>query len=153
MNPTHRSPKLDQLNLVCADLEASMAFYRRLGVEILETRVWWTPSGAHHASASETENSAIDLDLDSTAFARIWNSGWQARNDLRGKIVVGFKLPARADVDARYTELVGAGYTGLQPPYDAFWGSRYAVVEDPDGIAVGLMSPVSPDLRSAPPEI
>ena len=146
-------PKLDQLNLVSENLEASIAFYKRLGVEIPEARVWRTASGVHHASASETEHSAIDLDLDSTTFAPMWNRGWQTRKDLRGKVVVGFKFASRADVDAKYADLTSAGYTGLQPPFDAFWGSRYAIVEDPDGIAVGLMSPVSPELRSAPPEI
>jgi hypothetical protein len=47
--------------------------------------------------------------------------------------------------------MTAAGYRGLQPPYDALWGARHAVIEDPDGIAVGLMSPVSPEYRSAPP--
>ena len=41
----------------------------------------------------------------------------------------------------------------MQPPHDAFWGARYAIVEDPDGIAVGLMSPISPDFKSVPPKV
>jgi uncharacterized glyoxalase superfamily protein PhnB len=48
--------------------------------------------------------------------------------------------------------LTGAGYKGLQAPFDAFWGARYAVVEDPNGIAVGLMSPSDPNRRYWPPE-
>jgi Glyoxalase/Bleomycin resistance protein/Dioxygenase superfamily len=44
--------------------------------------------------------------------------------------------------------ITAAGYRGQQPPYDAFWGARYAVIEDPDGNAVGIMSPVDPDRRS-----
>jgi uncharacterized glyoxalase superfamily protein PhnB len=144
---------LDQLNIVSGNLEESIAFYRRLGVEILEERVWRTPSGIHHASASEVERSAIDLDLDSIAFARVWNGGWRGRRDLQGRVVIGFKLASRTDVDTTYADLTGAGHTGLQAPYDAFWGSRYAVVEDPDGVAVGLMSPPSSQLRSAPPEV
>ena len=47
--------------------------------------------------------------------------------------------------------MIGAGYRGLQEPHDAFWGARYAIIEDPDGIAVGLISPVSPE-KSQPPE-
>jgi uncharacterized glyoxalase superfamily protein PhnB len=144
---------LDQINVVSGDLDASIAFYRRLGVDMPERRVWRTASGIHHASAGETENPAMDFDLDSAAFARIWNRGWQGRQDLRGKVVVGFKLPSRDAIDATYADLIGAGYTGLQAPYDAFWGSRYAIVEDPDGIAVGLMSPPVAELRSAPPEV
>ena len=97
--------------------------------------------------------SPIDLDLDSITFARMWNAGWQGREDLRGKVVVGFTLPSRDAVDATYADLTGAGYVGLQPPWDAFWGSRYAIVEDPDGIAVGLMSPPAADRRSPPPKV
>jgi catechol 2,3-dioxygenase-like lactoylglutathione lyase family enzyme len=149
----NQGPRLDQINLVSGDLEASIAFYRRLGVDIPEDRVWRTPSGIHHVSAAESAGGAIHLDLDSTGFAGRWNRGWHGRQDLRGKVVVGFRLPSREAVYARYAELTGAGHKGLQPPCDAFWGARYAVVEDPDGIAVGLMSPSSPEFRSAPPEI
>jgi uncharacterized glyoxalase superfamily protein PhnB len=28
---------------------------------------------------------------------------------------------------------------------DTFWGARYAVIEDPDGNHVGLMSPIDPE--------
>jgi uncharacterized glyoxalase superfamily protein PhnB len=49
--------------------------------------------------------------------------------------------------------MIGAGYRGLQEPHDAFWGARYAIIEDPDGIAVGLMSPMSPDKKSPPPDV
>ncbi|MBN3806741.1 glyoxalase [Paraburkholderia sp. Ac-20336] len=151
MNRQHVT--LDQINIVSGDVEASIAFYRRLGVDIPEQRVWRTASGAHHVGVGEDGNAAIDFDLDSVGFARIWNSGWQGRQDLRGKVVVGFKLPSRDAVDTTYADLTSAGYTGLQAPYDAFWGARYAVVEDPDGVAVGLMSPPVAELRSAPPEV
>ena len=146
-------PRFDQLNIVSSNLERAIAFYRRLGVDIPEQRIWRTQSGIHHVSAITSGDNAPDLDLDSVAFARIWNSGWQGHQHLQGKLVIGFGLPSREAVDATYRDLVGAGYAGLQAPYDAFWGSRYAVVEDPDGIAVGLMSPRSPELRSEPPEV
>jgi catechol 2,3-dioxygenase-like lactoylglutathione lyase family enzyme len=147
-------PTLDQINLVCGDLSASIAYYRRLGVEIPEDRVWRTPTGGHHASAAgESTDQAIAFDLYSTAFAQIWNVGWKGRTDLRGRVVVGFRVPARSDVDDMFRDMIGAGYRGLQEPNDAFWGARYAIIEDPDGIAVGLMSPVSPDNNSPPPDV
>ena len=46
-------PILNQINLVCGDLSASIAFYRRLGVEIPDAGVWRTPTGGHHASAAD----------------------------------------------------------------------------------------------------
>lgn len=67
--------------------------------------------------------------------------------------MVGFGVATRADVNDVYRDMTGAGHRGLQEPYDALWGARYAVIEDPDGIAVGLMSPVSADKRSPPPNL
>jgi catechol 2,3-dioxygenase-like lactoylglutathione lyase family enzyme len=147
-------PILDQINLVCGDLGASIAFYRRLGVKIPDARVWRTPTGAHHATAADQSAAqAIDFDLDSAAFAQMWNKGWKGRTDLRGRVVVGFRVPTRMDVDNVFNDMTGAGYRGLQEPHDAFWGARYAIIEDPDGIAVGLMSPVSPDRKAPPPNV
>ena len=145
-------PVLDQINLVCGDFSASIEFYRRLGVDIPEDRIWHTPTGGHHAGAAE-ESADIDFDLDSTAFAQVWNAGWKGRTDLKGRVVIGFGVPSRTDVDAVYRDMTDAGYRGLQEPHDAFWGARYAIIEDPNGVAVGLMSPISPDKKWGPPNV
>lgn len=147
-------PILDQINLVCGDPGASIAFYRRLGVDIPEGRIWRTPTGAHHISAAEqASDRSIAFDLDSAAFARLWNAGWKDRADLRGRVVIGFSVPTRSDVDGVFRDMIEAGYRSLQEPLDAFWGARYAIIEDPDGVAVGLMSPVSADMKSPPPDV
>lgn len=143
-------PVLGQLNVVSSDPAASVAFYRRLGVEIADAAIWRTASGTHHVNARSGE---VDFELDSTAFAQVWNEGWRGRGDLTGRVVLGFRVVSREAVDDVYADLTAAGYAGLQAPYDAFWGARYAVVEDPDGIAVGLMSPISPDFKSMPPDV
>jgi uncharacterized glyoxalase superfamily protein PhnB len=141
-----RRPIPDQVNLVVHDMDAAVAFYRRLGVDIPDSSPQWDP---HHRSANVQGD--IDFDLDSVAFARQWNEGWRG-NEAGAGCVLGFKLASRDDVDRVYADLTGAGYRGQQPPYDAFWGARYAVVEDPDGNAVGLMSPIEFALRrDAPP--
>ena len=147
-------PTLSQLNIVSGNPAASIDFYRRLGLDIPDQRVWRTPTGAHHASAEEVAASdGVGFDIDSMAFAQVWNTGWRGRADLAGRVVVGFRVASREEVDRRYRELTAAGSRGLQTPYDAFWGARYAVVEDPDGVAVGLMSPISAEHRSPPPEV
>jgi uncharacterized glyoxalase superfamily protein PhnB len=144
----------NQLNVVSEDLDRSIAFYRRLGVEIPESNIWRTASGAHHANAAKQAGKApLAFEVDSVAFAQIWNSAWKGRSDLKGRVVVGFGVPSREAVDALYADLTGAGHKGLQAPHDAFWGARYAMVEDPDGIAVGLMSPITAEHRSPPPEV
>ena len=71
----------------------------------------------------------------------------------RGRVLLGFGLPSREAVDELFDELVTHEHQALQPPYDAFWGARYAIVEDPDGNPVGLMSPSDDAYRSEPPAI
>jgi uncharacterized glyoxalase superfamily protein PhnB len=68
-------------------------------------------------------------------------------------VVIGIELESREAVNALWEGLINEGAQGLQPPFDAFWGARYAIVEDPDGNPVALTSPVDPAKRSAPPEL
>lgn len=135
-----QAPTPDQFNLVVSDVEASVAFCRRLGLTIGDSDAAFQP---HHRSARLT--GGIDLEIDSVEFARHWDKGWRG-----GMGVIGFKVESRQRVDEIYADLIAAGYRGQQDPFDAFWGARYAVVEDPDGNAVGIMSPADPDRRSAP---
>ncbi|MGH0032503.1 MAG: VOC family protein [Myxococcota bacterium] len=135
---------LDQLNVVVDDMEAAVDFYGRLGLEIPTTLPAWQP---HHRETGATEG--LLLEFDSAEFATRWNAGWPTEQT---GVVLGFRVASRSEVDALYAELTGAGYRGQQEPYDAFWGARYAIVEDPGGNAVGLMSPADPAHRSAPPE-
>lgn len=136
-------PILDQINLVVSDMAAMVEFYRLLGVEIEDAPAPWDQ---HHRSAELP--SGVDLDLDSATFAHQWNQGWDAATS---GAVLGFRVQQRTTVDTLYDRLVTAGYVGQQPPYDAFWGARYALVVDPDGNSVGVMSTVDPTLRRPPP--
>jgi catechol 2,3-dioxygenase-like lactoylglutathione lyase family enzyme len=136
-------PVLNQFNLVVNDMTGTVAFYRRLGLTIPDTPPEWS---SHHRTASMPDG--VDLDFDSTEFAEVWDEGWAGQGRMG---VLGFAVATRDAVDATYADLTGAGYRGEQPPYDAFWGARYAIVQDPDGNPVGLMSPVDPARRSAPP--
>ena len=82
---------------------------------------------------------------------RLWHAGWRADAE-SARLVIGFSLPTREAVDERYAALTSVGYAGRQPPFDAFWGARYAIVADPDGNDVGLMSPLDESRRTWPPE-
>jgi uncharacterized glyoxalase superfamily protein PhnB len=139
-----RAPVLNQINLVVRDMDAMVAFYRRLGVEIQDLDDAWD---RHHRAASMPDG--LDFDLDSQAFAAVWNRSWPPD---RAGAVISFQLAERELVDQTYADLTDVGYTSQQAPYDAFWGSRFAIVEDPDGNSVGLMSPMDPTMRSAPPD-
>lgn len=147
-------PVFNQLNIVSGDPEASLKSYRQLGVEIFDNAIWRTRTGTHHITAQRLSGSIdADLDIDSVAFAGKWNDAWKGQEDLAGRVVIGFQVSSRERVDALYDEMTAASYRGLQRPFDAFWGSRYAIIEDPDGIAVGVMSPVSAERKSPPPAV
>jgi catechol 2,3-dioxygenase-like lactoylglutathione lyase family enzyme len=139
------APDLHMLNLVVDDMAASIEFYRRLGVA--------APSGddTPGVHAQLRMPGGISLELDTAESARVWHAGWRADPASVG-MVIGFALPSREAVDERYAELTAAGYVGRQPPFDAFWGARYAIVADPDGNDVGLMSPIDESRRTWPPE-
>lgn len=139
------------MDLVARDVDASVTFYRRLGLAIPESAVWRTASGAHHVDLHLPNG--FTLHIDSVALTKSFDRGWSEQSGAASRIIVGFALASREAVDARYADLVGAGYTGRQPPYDTFWGARYAVIEDPDGNHVGLMSPLDPARRGAPPAL
>lgn len=136
-------PVLDLINLVVSNMQATIEFYERLGVVVEPTLPSWEQ---HHRAVQMPDG--LFFDLDSTAFATGWNGGWPAG---RTGAVIGFKVRDRQTVDAIYADLIGAGHAGQQAPYDAFWGSRYAVVADPDGNSVGIMSAVDPSMASTPP--
>lgn len=141
-------PVFDQLNIVSADFDATLSFYRALGVELRDP--FRTPEGEPF-HASHRPAGGLALEVDSPGFARLWNSGWADEADLAGHTVLGLRVADRQTVDRLYGAVTSRGHKGLQPPCDAFWGARYAIVEDPDGRAVGLMSPAEDRYRSAPP--
>jgi catechol 2,3-dioxygenase-like lactoylglutathione lyase family enzyme len=137
--------RLDQLDLIVSDVEASRAFYSRLGLDFGDEHdpVW----SDHHVEAEPGAHAPIAVDLDSTSFVRKWDAGWPGGTG----VVIGFKVDLRQEVDQLVAALAADGVAVQQEPFDAFWGARYAVVSDPDGNAVGIMSPMDPATRSAPP--
>jgi catechol 2,3-dioxygenase-like lactoylglutathione lyase family enzyme len=138
-------PDLHMLNLVVGDLPASLDFFRRLGIAV--------PPGEEAAGPHVQLKmpGGFSLELDTAESARLWHAGWRADQE-SVRVVIGFSLPSREAVDERYAELTAAGYAGRQPPFDAFWGARYAIVADPDGNDIGLMSPVDEARRAWPPQ-
>jgi uncharacterized glyoxalase superfamily protein PhnB len=140
--------RFSHINLVARDMAASLAFYRRLGLDIPADGVWETEGHPHHARS--TTSGAVNLNFDSRRLAQSYNAGFAAE---RGRVVIGVELESREAVDALWNQLLEESVQGLQPPFDAFWGARYAIVEDPDGNPVGLTSAVDPARRSAPPEL
>lgn len=126
-------PKLDMIGIVCQSIPESLKFYRLLGLEVEaadgEPYVETTLPGGIRLSWNDLEMiKSIEPDYVEPVGQRIG---------------LAFLCDSPTDVDARFAEVVAAGYAGHKAPWDAFWGQRYAQVLDPDGNAVDLFAPLS----------
>jgi catechol 2,3-dioxygenase-like lactoylglutathione lyase family enzyme len=127
--------KLDAIGLVVADMAATCAFYRMLGLGIPEDA-----GSAPHVEAALP--GGMRLMFDTEEVARSLDPHWTAPPG-RGRAALAFQLPDAAGVDAAFARLTAAGYRGGTEPFDAPWGQRYAVVLDPDGTGVDLFAPTA----------
>lgn len=134
---------LGQVNLVSSDVPASVEFYRLLGLTIEDTLPEWE---SQHRTVEAGE--VVDLEIDGRAFASM---SW-ASEEIPNGAMLTFRVDTRDEVDAYYERVTSAGHRGIKPPFDAFWGSRYAIVLDPSGVAVGFMSPMDNERRTAMPD-
>ncbi|MFF3773823.1 VOC family protein [Streptomyces sp. NPDC002232] len=126
------APRLDVIGVVVSDMAASLAFYRRLGLEI--------PDGAESAPHVEAAlPGGLRIAWDTEEVVRSFDPGW-TRPSGGNRVELAFRCGTPEEVDAVYEELVAAGYRGYLKPWDAFWGQRYAVVLDPDGSGVSLFA-------------
>jgi catechol 2,3-dioxygenase-like lactoylglutathione lyase family enzyme len=124
-------PKLDVVGLVVSDLAATRAFYGRLGLEI--------PEGDDHV---EVVVGALRIAFDTEDVVRSFDAEWQPPHGGH-RMSLAFACESPSEVDAKFRELVDAGYHGHKEPWDAFWGQRYAEVLDPDGNVVDLFAPLA----------
>jgi catechol 2,3-dioxygenase-like lactoylglutathione lyase family enzyme len=121
------------IELVVADMAATLAFYRRLGLDV--------PADADDAPHVDAEFGGIRIAWDTEDTIRSFDPDWTP--PIGGhRMALAFACASPAEVDAAYAELTGAGYEGHLAPWDAFWGMRYAVVQDPDGRPVDLFAPL-----------
>ena len=127
------TPRMDMIGLAVRDLAASLAFYRRLGLDIAE--------GAENEPHVEaTLPGGLRIAWDTYEVMESFDPGWKPASGGSSAISLAFLVDSPAEVDSLYADLTGAGYEGHLAPWDAFWGQRYAVLRDPDGNDVALFA-------------
>ena len=128
------APKLNFIGLVVADMGKSLAFYRRLGLDI--------PAGSDGEPHVEAPlPGGLKLAWDTVETIRSFDPEWTPPSGgVRSSLA--FQCASPAEVDRVHDELVAAGYDSHKAPWDAFWGMRYALVHDPDGNGVDLYAPL-----------
>jgi catechol 2,3-dioxygenase-like lactoylglutathione lyase family enzyme len=127
------TPRLDMIGLVVADMPRSLAFYRELGLEFPDDA-----DTQQHVEA--TLASGLRLAWDTVGTIRSFYPEWETPSG-GSRVGLAFLCDSPADVDATYERLTARGYTGRKKPWDAFWGQRYALVDDPDGNGIDLFAP------------
>ncbi len=123
----------DAIGIVSANPQRSIEFYRLLGVDFVQA------GGSEHFEANTP--SGIRLMMDSVALIRSFEPDYEKPNG--SAVVLCFKQASPAAVDALYAKLEAAGFPGKKPPWDAFWGYRYACALDPEGNQIDLFAPLT----------
>ena len=119
-------PRFTMVVLLVEDLARSVAFYRRLGVEF-------------PGDVDRRRDVAVDLGGGHTLVITTTFVG----NDVEREAPSGgartfleFFVDSNEDVDAKFTELTGAGYHGRRAPFTTDFGAYMCLVDDPDGTTV-----------------
>ena len=121
-------PQLNAIGVVAADMARSIPFYRLLGLDVPET-----PDEGH---VDTFLPNGVRFMLDTEEVIRSFRPDWSRAAG--NQIALAFECASPAEVDETYKRAVDAGFHGEKEPWDAFWGQRYAQLQDPDGVGVDL---------------
>ena len=124
-------PELNAIGIVSANLRASIAFYRLLGVALPE-------DGEGHIET--TLPSGMRLMLDAEDVVKSFRPDWA--RETGNQLALAFECASPMEVDEIFEQVTAAGFQAEKEPWDAFWGQRYAQLRDPDGVPVDLFAPL-----------
>jgi uncharacterized glyoxalase superfamily protein PhnB len=123
-------PELNAIGIACSDMRRSMQFYRLVGLDLPED------PGEDHVEA--TMANGTRLMFDSEAVIRSFLPEWRRTDG--NQVSLAFECADPSEVDEIYARVVAEGFEGEKEPWDAFWGQRYALLGDPDGVRVNLFA-------------
>jgi uncharacterized glyoxalase superfamily protein PhnB len=124
---------LNAVGIAVADLPRSMQFYRLLGLDL--------PEDSTEGHVEATMANGTRLMFDTEEIIESFLPDWARANG--NQVSLAFECASPAEVDEVYARVVAAGFEGEKEPWDAFWGQRYALLGDPDGVRVNLYAALS----------
>jgi uncharacterized glyoxalase superfamily protein PhnB len=119
---------LNAIGIAVSDMRRSMQFYRLLGLDLPED-----PAEDH---VEATMANGTRLMFDPEAVIRSFLPEWERTDG--NQVSLAFECASPAELDEIYERVVAAGFEGEKEPWDAFWGQRYALLGDPDGVRINL---------------
>ena len=129
------------IDIVTKDFMRSVAFYRAMGLDIPEDKIWSNDDGPQHLDLKLVDDGkfGVGFDIDSEALTAGYSPKW----DANAASMLSFRVDSSEDVDALHDHMVGLGYESHLAPWDAFWNARFAIIVDPDGNHVSIMGPMT----------
>ena len=121
-------PELNAIGITVTDMARSIRYYRLLGIDVPET-----PEEGH---VDAFLPNGVRFMLDSEEVIRSFMPEWTRENG--NQISLALECSSPAEVDEVYARVVGEGFESEKEPWDAFWGQRYALLIDPDGVRINL---------------
>lgn len=128
------APQFAVIGLVVADMAKSLAFYRKLGLDI-------PAEGDSQPHTETTLPGGLRICWDTVSTIHSFDPEWTPPQG-SSRLSLAFDCGTPAAVDQTYAALTAAGYDGHKQPWNAFWGQRYAVVHDPDHNPADLFAPL-----------
>jgi len=125
-------PELNAIGIAVSDMAASTHFYRLLGLDVPET-----PDEGH---VDAFLPNGVRFMLDSEEIIRSFMPDWSRQNG--NQVSLALECASPSEVDEIYARVTAAGFEGEKEPWDAYWGQRYALLGDPDGVRVNLYAPL-----------
>jgi uncharacterized glyoxalase superfamily protein PhnB len=120
----------DMIGIVVKDMRKALEFYRILGLDI--------PESANNEMHVEIEQNGFRLAFDVQEMIKDIYGDWE--EPVGHRIELAFLCDSREEVDELFQRITEHGYNGHRKPWDAFWGQRYAIVQDPDGNLISLFA-------------
>jgi catechol 2,3-dioxygenase-like lactoylglutathione lyase family enzyme len=121
-------PQLNAIGIVVSDMARSIRFYRLLGLDVPDT-----PGEGH---VDTFLPNGVRFMLDTEEVVRSFRPDWT--RETGNQLGLALECESPLAVDEVFARVTAAGFQGEKEPWDAFWGQRYAQLQDPDGVPVDL---------------
>lgn len=121
--------KLDAIAVSTNNIQRAVQFYRLLGF------VFPSLKGNEQHVESLTQEGSIRLMIDVKAIIKDI-IGEEPKPGNHSVFAIKFDKPV--EVNETVQKITSNGFKVVKEPWDAFWGQRYAIVEDPDGYKIDL---------------
>lgn len=125
------SVKIDAVGVSSSNLDKTVAFYQLLGFKFDEIK------GDEDHIEPIVEPGGMRLMIDSK---KLMTELINAKPKPSNHSAFAILYDSPAEVNAVAERIKQAGYIVVTEPWDAFWGQRYAIVQDPDGYRVDLFA-------------